>query len=269
MTLFQRMTMRTMVGVMVLVTIWTANSAQAVEVNTGSYTDLNYKELLQNYVRQGVPPEQRRDLLAQVSQERLEQFLLDGERIPASSLDRNALNDLYSKFYTGIVSEEADMGLPLDYRNTICYLRAMWVHMHLLSLGAEEESIRKLVLEGFIQHEIGTPWDYHIVLAVKAADKQWYVFDLESGQLMELRVWMKNYLELQVSSSFQSYQFLFSVRPSHQYTLVDLTYNLELDFGAPIKSLLTDVLAGDKVFSEQIHSYIQRQKTPALCLKSL
>lgn len=160
-------------------------------------------------------------------------------------LKLDQIQPLYNEFMDSVVGYAADPSVPFDERNSMCFLRALWVHMRALELGIPDSSIRKFVLDGSeksIAHESpGLLWLYHIVTAIKATDGEWYVFDAEFSAPMKASAWLQQHIENQekfkIDPNYKT-RFTLSVRPSHQYTFVDAQYNKSIELGKGATFLL-------------------------------
>lgn len=230
----------------------------ANEITVGTYKDLNFKEIFFELPKQQIVDKERAVYFENLSKARLSDFLQDGAQV-APSISVARLGKLYEEAINSEVVID-DSVLSLENRNNICYLRALWVHMKLLLAGASDSSIRKLVLEGYINHEsVGYPWAYHIVTAAKATDGQWYALDIESSELLTVEKWLEKHQAYQAVNANEDspYQFLFSVRPSYQWTLIDHKYDLTIDLGDDVNKHIRYVLSSEAKLKARFAEYMK------------
>ncbi|WP_413287495.1 hypothetical protein [Bdellovibrio sp. HCB337] len=234
-------------------------SPSAAYAQTQPQSPTEFQTMYYDFAKQNIMGQERIDRFAQLSKSRLSSFLSE-TTTPPSKVSPKELNTLYKKFVESEeVGEAADTVLKLENRNTICYFRALWVHMHLLAMGVPDQSIRKMVIEGNVPHpnSIGPDWGYHIVTAVKANDQKWYTFDLETQQLLSVEDWL-GYYQAPKSEKYSEYLFLLTVKPSHQFTLIDDHYDLSVIEAADIQSLMSFAHSNDKVYGKQLDLYLKK-----------
>jgi hypothetical protein len=155
-------------------------------------------------------------------------------------------------------SEVADMTLPESWRNTTCFVRALWAHMRLRALGISDDQVRKITIEGFISHDsYGMAWDYHIATAVKLVDGEWVVFDREFGELLSLNDWFSKYRDFELAEPgdlYFPYHFLLSVRPAYQWTLISDKYAID-NVDPVITEFVKFVFDVDRVVKKTFEEY--------------
>jgi hypothetical protein len=234
------------------------NSSKSEFKAYGTYNDLNFKEIYFGVAQQNILGKERNNLLENISKFRLNEFLVNESNV-TGVLTKKQIDKINDDFLESeYVGEASDTVLPLEFRNTVCYVRALYNHMKLLQAKAPDSSIRKIILEGNIRHEsIGYDWAYHIVTAVKSNDQKWYVFDLEFGEVTLLTDWFEKYSEIQNSDLKYSNTFLLSIRPSHQWTLIDPVYNFNVDIDQSIKTHIKGMFKYEKELSQEYDKYIK------------
>ncbi len=72
-----------------------------------------------------------------------------------------------------------------------CFGRATYVHLLLLYLGLEKESVKKLWLVGPMNIENDT-WEFHVATAVRSETGNWLVIDNETG-LLTAEQWLEHF----------------------------------------------------------------------------
>ncbi len=71
-----------------------------------------------------------------------------------------------------------------------CFGRAAYVHLALLKMGVNKDSIKKIWAVGPMQTaEIA--WDFHVATLVKSVDGSWLAIDSFVGRVMSVETWIK------------------------------------------------------------------------------
>ncbi len=104
------------------------------------------------------------------------------------SIDQNPVVASYAD------SHYSQPGTEIGY----CFGRATYVHLALLKLGVDRNSIRKVWLVGpMVAGNIN--WAFHVAVVVRVSEPgsstdQWMVVDNVTGKLLEVRSWAANFI---------------------------------------------------------------------------
>lgn len=112
-----------------------------------------------------------------------------------------------------------------------CFGRATYVHLALLKLGVNKDSIKKVWAVGpMVTGEIA--WDFHVATIVKSTEGSWIVIDSFVGRIMTIEQWIAEISKIAQPGHKNRYYFTepkkFSVSLGH-YDRIQLGLDLSKD----------------------------------------
>ncbi|MFP5520699.1 MAG: protein-glutamine glutaminase family protein [Bdellovibrionia bacterium] len=141
-----------------------------------------------------------------VFRENLELIATHSEYIPSSSSKRaKGIDSAQGQKIIEAVARSPFLGTdPVLYQRPqteigYCFGRATFIHLMLLRLGVQKESIKKIWIVGPMKIP-GTNliWDYHVATMVFSEKQGWMVLDSNIGRPVTIDNWFSNYYHMSV-----------------------------------------------------------------------